>query len=91
MPPALIEAFGFAAALLTTISFLPQVVRIWRRKQADDISLPAFTAFTLGVACWLTYGLLLGKWPLIVANVPTLILAASVLLLTLRYRRRQGR
>jgi MtN3 and saliva related transmembrane protein len=45
-----------------------------------------YSAFTLGIACWLTYGLLLGAWPIVIANVITLALAATILVMKLRYR-----
>lgn len=80
------ELVGYLAALLTTLSFLPQVYKIWRTKRADDISAPAFAAFSLGVVLWLIYGLALGSWPIIAANGVTLLLTAAILALTARYR-----
>jgi MtN3 and saliva related transmembrane protein len=82
----LTEIVGYCAALLTTLSFLPQVHKIWRFKRADDISAPAFTAFSLGVLLWLFYGIALGSWPIILANGITLILTLGILVLTARYR-----
>ncbi|MDX1530385.1 MAG: SemiSWEET transporter [Rhodothermales bacterium] len=86
-PSPLVTGLGFVAATLTTLSFLPQVLKVWRRRQADDISLATFGMFCAGVVLWLAYGLLTGDPPLIVANVVTLALAGSVLVLALRYRR----
>ena len=85
-----IDTTGYAAAFLTTVSFLPQVVRIWRTKKSDDLSLPAFSAFSLGVLCWLVYGIAKGMKPVIAANVVTLFLALAVLILAWRYRTRPG-
>ena len=75
---------GFAAAL-TTCSFIPQVWRVWQTRHTKDISLLMYTLFTVGVALWLIYGILLGAWPIIIANGITLLLAGTVLVLKLRF------
>ncbi len=75
------------AGSLTTISFIPQVVRIWRTKKADDISTSMFVIFMAGVALWLGYGILLKAWPVIAANAITLALAMVILILKFRYRK----
>lgn len=80
------QLIGLVAATLTTFSFVPQVVKIWRTRRAEDISLPAFSIFATGVFLWLVYGILLGDLPLILANAVTFLLAASVLALTLFLR-----
>jgi MtN3 and saliva related transmembrane protein len=79
------EWIGYAAALLTTSSFVPQAVRTLRTRETHGISLWMYVLFTIGVGCWLGYGLLLGSWPMILANVVTLALALAILLLKLRY------
>lgn len=84
-PPWMLEWIGSVAAACTTISFLPQLVRVWQRKSAHDISLAMFSLFSLGVACWLVYGIGLGSAPIIVANAMTLVLALAILALKLRY------
>ena len=76
---------GYAAAALTTVSFVPQAVHTIRTRETHGISLWMYVLFTVGVACWLGYGLLLGSWPMIVANIVTVALAAIILLLKLRY------
>jgi MtN3 and saliva related transmembrane protein len=76
---------GSAAATLTTISFVPQFLRVWRRKSAKDISLIMFSLFSLGVALWLVYGIGIGSLPIVAANVATLTLALAILALKLRY------
>lgn len=78
------DLIGYAAAALTTVSFVPQVWLTWRTRRVDGISLAMYGLFTAGIALWLVYGLLLGAWPLIVANSLTLALAASILVLKLR-------
>lgn len=79
------EWIGSLAAALTTLSFLPQVWRVWRTRHTADISLWMYLLFTSGVALWLLYGWLLGAWPIIIANGITLLLAGTVLLLKLRF------
>jgi MtN3 and saliva related transmembrane protein len=81
------QVVGIVAGMLTTVSFLPQVWRIWRRKSADDVSMPMFLLFTVGVAAWLVYGLLIHSMPVIAANVVTLVLAGTVIGLKVRYSR----
>jgi len=81
----LVEAIGYGAATLTTLAFLPQLVKTWRSRSAKDVSLGTFLMFTLGVLLWLVYGLLLGVWPMILANSLTLLFAATILGLKLRY------
>jgi MtN3 and saliva related transmembrane protein len=79
------ELFGYLAATLTTVSFVPQVIQVWRTKHTKDISLGMYSIFTVGIAVWLVYGILLGSMPIIIANCVTLILAGSVLAMKLKY------
>ncbi len=79
------EWIGGIAAALTTGSFIPQVWRVWRTRHTQDISLLMYAFFTAGVALWLAYGILLGAWPIIIANSITLLLAGMVLILKLRF------
>ena len=81
----LTDLIGTLAAVLTTVSFLPQAVHTFRTKDVRGISLGMYSAFTLGVALWLVYGLLLGAWPVVIANVITLALASTILVMKLRY------
>jgi MtN3 and saliva related transmembrane protein len=71
--------FGYSAAFLTTIAFVPQVWQSWRTRNLSGISLPMYALFTLGVALWLGYGLMIGSLPVIAANGITLALASVVL------------
>lgn len=81
----LTEWIGYLAATLTTVAFVPQVWQIWRTKHTQDISLRMYVLFTAGIAAWLTYGLLIGAWPVVVANAVTFVLAGAVLVLKLRH------
>lgn len=79
------STIGFIAAILTTVSFVPQVLKVWRTRSAKDISLGMYSLFTLGIATWLLYGVLIDSWPVILANIITLILAGSVLVMKLKF------
>ncbi|WAC25775.1 SemiSWEET family sugar transporter [Ancylobacter sp. SL191] len=83
--PLLTEAIGGLAALLTTLCWLPQALKILRTRETRDLSLIAYLAFAAGVALWLVYGLLIVSWPVIAANAVTLVLLLGILSLKLRY------
>jgi len=80
------EIVGFMAAFLTTVSFIPQAVKVIQTKHTKDLSLGMYIMVNVGVACWLTYGLLLGSYPLIMANGITIFFT----LIILYYKIRQG-
>lgn len=79
------EWTGYVAAVLTTLAFVPQALKTIRNKDARSISLGMYGVFTVGVCFWLAYGITLGSWPMILSNVVTLALAATILALKLRY------
>lgn len=74
-----VEILGLLAGALTTVSFLPQVVKTWKTRSAKDLSLGMFLIFWMGVILWLTYGILIEDTPIIVANALTLTLASVIL------------
>jgi MtN3 and saliva related transmembrane protein len=76
---------GSVAATLTTTAFIPQAWKVWRTRHTTDISLGMYTLFTLGVALWLIYGILLESWPIIIANCITLLLAGLVLVMKIKF------
>ncbi len=76
---------GSAAAALTTTSFIPQVWKVWRSRHTADISLVMYAMFTVGVALWLTYGILMQSWPIFAANFVTLLLAGAVLAMKVKF------
>jgi MtN3 and saliva related transmembrane protein len=80
------EFIGYAAAGLTTCSFVPQAWHTFRTRNVSGISLVMYLVFACGVALWLAYGLILGAWPIVVANGFTLALALAILAMKLRYR-----
>jgi MtN3 and saliva related transmembrane protein len=85
------EGLGFAAAALTTASFIPQAWMTFRTRNASGVSLAMYSAFTLGIALWLAYGIRIGAWPVIVANAINLLLAGAVLAMKIRIDRKSGR
>lgn len=80
------DLIGFAAAALTTVSFVPQAWLTFKTKDVSGISLGMYSVFTVGVALWLVYGLFLQAWPVVMANAVTLALASGILAMKLRYR-----
>jgi MtN3 and saliva related transmembrane protein len=79
------EWIGYVAAVLTTLSFVPQAARTIRTRDTRGISLWMYAMFTVGIAFWLAYGIVLESWPMILSNVVTFILAATILVLKLRH------
>src|SRR5262249_19382932 len=88
--PRMIDAIGFAAATLTTLSFVPQLVKTWQTRSSGDLSLGMLLAFAAGIVLWIVFGVATHAAPVIVANVATLALAACQIGLTLRYRQQSG-
>lgn len=80
-----LDILGFAAAILTTLCWLPQALRTIRTKDTKSLSLSTQSAFTLGVGLWLVYGILAHNPPIIFANGLTFILVGLILVLKLRY------
>ena len=80
-----IDAIGSVAAVLTTASFIPQAWHSFKTRDVSGVSLGMYSVFTLGVALWLLYGVLLQSWPLMIANSITLMLAAAILSMKLRF------
>ncbi|MDF9787248.1 SemiSWEET transporter [Polynucleobacter sphagniphilus] len=78
-----VELIGYCAAFLTTIAFVPQALQSWCTRDLSGISLGMYSLFTAGVGLWLVYGLIIEKWPLILANALTFALALSILFLKL--------
>ena len=77
---------GTVAAVLTTASFVPQVVHTLRTKDVSGISLSMYSVFVVGVSLWLVYGLMLDAWPVVISNAITVSLAICILAMKLRYR-----
>jgi len=84
-----VELLGIIAGTLTTVSFLPQLVKIVKNKSAKDVSFLMFLIFTLGILLWLVYGILTLTLAIIIANSVTIILALSILILKIKYDRKK--
>jgi len=80
-----LEWIGYVAAVLTTVSFIPQAIMTIRTRDTRGISRGMYIIFTVGVAFWLAYGIAVDSGPMILANTVTLGLAGTVLALKLRY------
>lgn len=76
---------GICAGILCTVSFLPQVIKIYRTKSVKDISLLTFCVFTTGVFLWFTYGLLIKDMPIIITNALIFILALTIVGMKIKY------
>ncbi len=81
-----IQMLGLSAGALTTLAFLPQVIKTWKSRSAKDLSLGMFLLFCLGVAMWLAYGILVNDIPVIAANLLTLLLASTLLFFKLTFK-----
>ena len=83
------ELCGFLAGSLTTLSFVPQVIKAWRTKSCNDLSWGMLIIFSSGVLLWLIYGLRLSASPIIAANAMTLFLLIVIIVLKISYRSRK--
>ena len=79
-----VTALGLLAATLTTIAFVPQVVKTWRTRSTEDISLWMFSILVAGITTWLIYGAIIRDVPLVLANGVTLLLAGTILFFKIR-------
>ena len=84
-----IDLFGFSAALLTTIAFVPQLYKTWKTKSADDVSLFMLILFITGLICWIIYGLKINSIPILIANIITFIFNFSILVLKILYKKHE--
>ncbi|MBC7950272.1 MAG: SemiSWEET transporter [Rhodospirillaceae bacterium] len=83
------DLVGATAACLTTLAFVPQVVKTLKTRHTRDISLSMWVLFCAGVALWLVYGVLMAAWPIILANAATLVLGGTVLAVKVGNRGRE--
>ncbi len=82
----MITLLGLAAATCTTLSFLPQAIKTIKTKQTNDLSLGMYTVLTTGVFLWFLYGIFIKDLPIVLANGISLIFAATILSLIIKYR-----
>ncbi len=79
------EWLGYVAATLTTAAFLPQVIHTWRSRSTRDLSVAWLVTFSIGLVCWLVYGVMTESRPVIVGNSVTLALTGTLAMLKWRY------
>ena len=87
----MIDLLGLLAGALTTIAFVPQLLKLYTTKSGKDVSARMFLIFSTGVILWLVYGILIRSAPIIIANSLTLLMSLVILALKLRYSRSQPR
>ena len=84
--PAAVTILGLVAGTLTTLSFLPQLLKAWKSRSTHDISIGMFSLLAVGIMLWIVYGIVTADVPVIVANTVTLVFVSLILALKLRYR-----
>jgi MtN3 and saliva related transmembrane protein len=80
---------GTVAALCSMTSFAPQIAKIWRDRDASEISLTMYLVTVTGFCLWIGYGILIGSWPVTVSNTICLLMSGAVLTLKWRFSRRR--
>lgn len=85
------DLVGAGAVLCSMTSFAPQIVKIWRERDASSVSFRMYVVTVTGFTLWTVYGVLVGSWPVIGANVVCLVLSAAILALKWRFSRRPAR
>ena len=83
-----IELFGYSAAILTTLAFLPQLIKTFKTKRAEDVSLITLIMFLTGVSSWIVYGYKISSIPILIANVITFILNLLILIFKVYYSKK---
>lgn len=85
MTPLHIEILGYLAATLTTVAFVPQAWLTWKTRSAHGVSLGMYSVFIIGIILWMVYGLMIAAWPVVIANIITLMLASFILIMKIRF------
>jgi len=84
-PETVVNGIGTAAGLCSMSSFVPQLIKVAREKSAEGVSLRTYVVNVIGFGLWITYGVLLGSWPVAASNAVNLLLASAILILRWRY------
>jgi len=82
---------GYFAGFLTTVSLVPQVIKTWKTKSADDFSLAMLLIWCTGIACWVAYGFLLNAEPIILWNLASFLMAGAILVMKLKFKGRRAK
>ena len=80
-----VEFFGYFAAILTTLAFLPQLIKTLKTKKAEDVSLITLIMFLTGVLSWIIYGYKISSTPILAANIITFILNLLILIFKINF------
>ena len=80
-----IEFFGYFAAILTTLAFLPQLIKTLKTKKAEDVSLITLIMFLTGVLSWIVYGYKIASIPILLANLITFVLNLLILMFKITF------
>ena len=83
-----LEFFGYFAAILTTLAFIPQLIKTLNTKKAEDVSLTTLLMFLTGVAAWIIYGIQISSKPILIANTITFLLNFLILVFKLIYAKK---
>ena len=86
MDSNLTTTLGLVAGVLTTLAYLPQLIKTWQSKSADDLSWSMLIILCVGIILWLVYGFSVRDIPIVAANIVTFILASIILVLKIRYK-----
>jgi MtN3 and saliva related transmembrane protein len=81
-----IDVLGYAAGAITSLTFLPQVIKTWKEKSARDISLMMFVIAAVNETMWIVYGVLLNNWVIILTNAIVLSMSLIMLYFKLSYK-----
>ena len=81
-----VEFIGFLAAFLSTAAFVPQAYKIYKEKTAQGVSLSMYLVMLSGVLSWEIYGLMIGKWPVILANLISASILLFIIYVKLKYK-----
>lgn len=82
----MVTLLGLAAGICTTVSFLPQAIKIIKTRHTKDLSLGMYSVLTMGICLWLLYGIMLNDPAIILANGITLIFAVTILWMIMKYK-----
>ena len=83
-----IEFFGYIAAILTTLAFLPQLIKTLKTKKAEDVSLITLIMFLTGLLSWIIYGYKISSTPILIANIITFILNLLILIFKISFSKK---
>jgi len=78
-----IGIIGILAGTCTTVSFVPQILKIFKTRQVRDLSLSMYAILTFGILLWFVYGIFIEEWPIIITNIVSFSLCLTVVVMKL--------